>query len=207
MFSKDSLCLSWTGWIRSYSTRNPLERRTMKELLEGVTGGRGGRGGRGRKKGGAKGGKRDNEIQLGHGKNGVRWPGLSYKVSRIDPGKWYEEDKLTMKELTEEEGEAADADGLGTVFKQDLQTGKRYWRRESEKNWNFKGWTGRQWGGRDVGCPEMADGTPLLEFKSTVIEMKRVANQTKGGKKRTASVVVVVGNRKGCSRLCSGKRR
>lgn len=175
----------------------------MKELTAGVSGGRGGRGGRGRKKGGMRRGKQP-EILLGRGRNGVRWPGLSYPLSKIELGKWFDDDKLTMKAVDED----AEEDGvqpLGTVFHQDLQTGKRYGQRESEKNWSRKGWTGIKWGGRYVGCPERSDGTPLTEFKSTAIEVKRVANQTKGGKKRTASVLVVVGNGKGAVGFAVGK--
>lgn len=128
---------------------------------------------------------------------------MSYHLGRIEPGKWYEEDKLAIKEI-EEETEDADI-SLGTVFTRDLQTGKRFERRVSEKNWDRKGWTGRQWGGRYVGCPETPDGSPLPEFRSTVIEMKRVANQTRGGKKRTASVLVVVGNGCGAAGFAVGK--
>lgn len=192
----------FTFSCRKYSTRNPLERRSMKELMAGISGGRGGRGGRGRKKGGMKKGRQP-DILLGRGKKGVRWPGLSYPLSKIELGKWFDDDKLSMKTVDEESPEAENT--LGNVFYQDLQTGKRYVQRLSEKNWSRRGWTGIRWGGRYVGCPEMADGTPLTEFKSTVIELKRVANQTKGGKKRTASALVVVGNGNGAVGFSVGK--
>ena len=176
----------------------------MKELLGAVTGGRGGRGGRGRKKGGMKGGRRDGDMQLGKGKDGVRWSGLSYPLKKMEPGKWYNDDQMGLKKVSETEEEEMN-NTTGTVFFQDLETGKRSKRRLSEQNWNMKGWTGRGWGGRHVGCPEMPDGSPLLNFQSTVIEMKRVVNQTRGGKKRTASALIVVGNGDGAAGFAVGK--
>ena len=174
----------------------------MKELVGAVTGGRGGRGGRGRKKGGMKSGRQVSDIKLGRGKGGVRWPGLSYPLDKFEPGKWYSDKKMLMREVSEE---GNDREGLGVVFYQDLITGQRRKQRVSEKNWSMKGWTGRGWGGRYVGCPEMLDGTPLTEFRSTVIELKRVANQTRGGKKRTVSALVAVGNGGGAAGFAVGK--
>ncbi len=176
----------------------------MKELLGAVGGGRGGRKGKGRKKGGMKDGRRGFDVKLGHGKDGVRWPGLSFPIRKMEPGKWYNDDQLEMKEVSEETEEENDVE-FSTVLSQDLQTGKRYRRRLSETNWTIKGWTGKSWGGRHVGCPETPDGNPLLDFQSIVIERKRVVNQTKGGKRRSVSTVVVVGNGKGAAGFAVGK--
>ena len=190
--------------VRLYSTRNPLERRTMKDLMGSVTGGRGGRGGRGRKKGGVKGLRMTDSLKLGRGKEGIRWPGLSYPLSKVMQGKWLDNGQLDMKQVQEGDKEWDD-ENMGVVDTKDIETESRYFRRLSEKFWSFKGWTGRSWGGRYVGCPELPDGTPLTEFRSTVIEMKRVVNQTKGGKKRTVSCLVVVGNGNGAAGFAVGK--
>ena len=70
--------------VRHYATRNPVQHRTIKELIKGVYGGQRGRGGRGRRKGGAKGLKPPEELRIGRGAGGVRWPGLSYPLSKLN---------------------------------------------------------------------------------------------------------------------------
>ena len=188
--------------------RNPLERRTKEELMGGVSGGRGGRGGRGRKKGGKKGLRQTAAVALGEGVGGVRWAGLSHPLlterksssTRTD---WLQREQLGIKKA-KEEGEKDDV-MENQINWWDLEGDKRVQRRVSEIGWSIKGWSGKRWGGRDVGCPETPDGTPLTDFKSVVIELKHVSNQTKGGKKRSVSALIVVGNGNGAAGFAVGK--
>lgn len=187
---------------RTYA-KNPLESRSMAEL-KGVIGGgkKGGRGGRGRKKGGKKGLKQSLMVPLGQGKAGITWPGLSHTLQRTRYGSnWLQKDEL---------GAQVDADLAGRgkpneLFLPRLEGDKSVERRLSEMNWSRKGWSGRLWAGRYVGCPESPDGKPLTSFRSIVMELKRVSNQTKGGKKRTVSALVVVGNGNGVAGFAVGR--
>ena len=176
----------------------PVDRRPMEELLAGISGGRGGRGGRGRKKGGRKGVKASRFIYMGKGKANMAWPGLTTPLERS----YYKLNWLNRHEL----GPKPYEEGTEVTFHpSQLEGAKQVERRVSEMNWSRYGWSGRKWGGRYVGCPEAADGTPLTEFASVVIELGRVANQTKAGKKRTIRALVVVGNGKGAAGYAIGK--
>ena len=189
--SKAVLAARWYGV-------NPVDRRPMDELLAGISGGRGGRGGRGRKKGGRKGVRASRFIYMGKGKANVAWPGLTTPLERA----YYKPNWLNVKEL----GPKPFEEGTEASFQaSQLEGAKQVERRVSELNWSQYGWSGRKWGGRYVGCPEAADGTPLTEFASVVIELGRVANQTKAGKKRTIRALVVVGNGKGAAGYAIGK--
>lgn len=177
---------------------NPVDRRPMDELLAGISGGRGGRGGRGRKKGGRKGVKGSRFIYMGKGKANIAWPGLTTPLGRS----YYKLNWLNSKDL----GPQPFVEGTEASFlASQLEGAKQVERRVSEQNWSQYGWSGRKWGGRYVGCPEAPDGTPLTEFASVVIELGRVANQTKAGKKRTVRALVVVGNGKGAAGYAIGK--
>lgn len=191
---------------RFYSSRNPLERRTLKELLKSVSGDGGGRGGKVSKRGGVKGFKPPETLKLGRGQRGVRWPGLSYplpslkSIDRVSS----QESALSMKEAAQEGVDEGDEDvGVVSLRKFD----NREWepKRVSDMNWSRKGWSGRGWRGRSVGCPELPDGTPMMDFGSVVMEMKRTASHTSAGKKRTISCLVVVGNGKGAVGFAVGK--
>ncbi len=176
--------------------------------METVGGGRGGRGGRGRKKGGKKGLRQTKAITLGVGAKGVRWPGLSYPMEKDEDSKhWLQPEKLGLQRVDEEEEEGAEwkKDLHNRIGARDLEGEQRMELPESRKGWSFKGWSGRQWGGRYVGCPEAPDGKPLTDYRSVVIELKRVVNQTRGGKKRTVSALVVVGNGNGAAGFAVGK--
>ena len=196
--------LSLINHVRHYATRNPLQRRTIKELIKGVSGGRGGRGGRGRRKGGAKGLKPPEELKVGRGAGGVRWPGLSYPLPQVKSMQLWDKEKLIIQTV-DEKSEEWDNEDIGVVDLRKFEDSKMFKRRISEKNWSRKGWSGQSWGGRFVGCPESPDGQPRLDFHSIVIEMKRVANQTRGGKKRTISCLVIVGNGNGAAGFAVGK--
>lgn len=176
----------------------------MDALLGSVGGGRGGRGGRGRKKGGKKALRHQQEVILGSGQNNVRWGGLSHPFSserfRYGP-QWLKTDDFGMTEVSDSAEKTED-----NVFNaRDLEGPSGQRMPLSMQNWGKKGWSGRSWNGRYVGCPELPDGTPLTDFSSTVIELKRVSNQTKAGKKRTVSCLVVVGNGNGVAGYAVGR--
>ncbi|CAI8015263.1 28S ribosomal protein S5, mitochondrial [Geodia barretti] len=202
------------GGCRHYA-RNPMERLTMDQLKGSVGGGRGGRGGRGRKRGGKKGMRDTQAIWIGQGKGGERWPGLSYPLEETKYSlDWLQRRGLGMKKVQEEGEERGGEERRGEDGEEKQQfmlrlrviEGKRREvRKMSEMGWDRKGWSGRLWGGRHIGCPELPDSTPLEDFRSVVIEVKRVANQTKGGKKRTVSALVVVGNGNGMAGFAVGR--
>ncbi len=195
------------GGLRFYA-KDPLENRSMEALLSSVGGGRGGRGGRGRKKGGKKAIRLQPEVVLGSGGNNVRWGGLSHPLSiststgrlRYGP-QWLETTDFGMTQVSDDAGTMEDS--VLEVRQLEGPSGKRL--PLSMLNWSRSGWSGRSWGGRYVGCPELPDGTPLTDFSSTVIELKRVSNQTKAGKKRTVSCLVVVGNGNGVAGYAVGR--
>lgn len=190
--------------VRLYA-RNPLERRTREQLTAAVAGGRGGRGGRGRKRGGTKGLKHDQVIKFGEGVGGVRWPGLSFPLERkpLYGTQWLQPSRMGIQKV--EEGSADFPNWDNEVSVKEIEGNRQTKRKFSEMGWSRRGWSGKQWKGRYVGCPEAPDGTPLTAFRSVVIELKRVVNQTAGGKKRTVSALVVVGNGNGAAGFAVGK--
>ncbi len=189
--------------LRFYA-KNPLENRSLDTLLGSVGGGRGGRGGRGRKKGGKKAIRLQQQVELGSGRNNVRWAGLSHPLAsgrhRYGP-QWLDTHDFGSTQVPE--GQDASEESILDARQLEGPSGQRL--PLSMLNWSRTGWSGRSWGGRYVGCPELPDGTPLTDFSSTVIELKRVANQTKAGKKRTISCLVVVGNGNGVAGYAVGR--
>jgi len=105
-----------------------------------------------------------------------------------------------MKKVAEPDGEPAGRDihsensSLDTWLLEGDRKPSKY---QMTRDWSERGWTGGTVNGRHVGHPQLPDGTILSDFSSTIIEFKRVANQTKAGKKRTISCLVVVGNGNG----------
>lgn len=183
----------------------------MEVLTKTVGGGRGGRGGRGRKRGGKKGLRLEKNVTvLGEGAGGVRWPGLSYpmlKDEELQSRKhWLQPEKLGLKRVDEEKEDAEWKRELQNMINvRELEGDQKVELPLSRKGWSLRGWSGRQWNGRYVGCPEAPDGKPLPDFRSIVIELKRTSNQTRGGKKRTVSALVVVGNGNGAAGFAVGK--
>ena len=192
--------------LRGYSSRNPLERRSLKELLKSVKGDGGGksRGGTS-KRGGVKGFRAPQKLHLGRGKKDVRWPGLSYplplgkKVDLLPTG------DLQGKESSEVSTDFEEHEDLGFIDLRKFSDEQREPRKESEKGWSTRGWTSKGWKGRGVGCPERPDGMPLTDFKSIVVETKWTATHRTAGKKRTASSLVLVGNGRGAVGFAVGK--
>lgn len=203
---------------RVFGFRNPVERRTYEELMLGVKGKGKGKRGRVSKKGGSKVGI-DEVMELGYGhgsSSDVRWTGISRYlpiVPRI-PLDW----DSKIKSKTDDVNLERDEEHLGRFLKQStVATKSGAWEGWSRRG---TGWTGKSWGGRHVSFPVLPDGRELRQFDSIVIEVRRVANQTSAGKKRSIRAIVVVGNKNGvvgkyrstecytdhinCYRICSG---
>ena len=194
--------------LRFY-VKNPLESRSMDTLMGAVGGGRGGRGGRGRKKGGKKQLKRkDEKLVLGSGKDNIRWGGFSHPLSATPTARyrygtsWLKNDNFGIHRL--EESEETPYEGSVLELRQVEGPAPRP-KIYTRFGWTRKGWTGRSWNGRCVGPPELPNGTVRTDFSSVVIEMKRVANQTRAGKKRTVSCLVVIGNGNGVAGFAVGR--
>lgn len=186
--------------VRSYA-RNPIERRSYEELLKSMSSGRGGRGGKGRKKGGRKDFTSKEPLYMGQGTKGLRWPGLSLPLPKPKYGEnWMRSKDLGPRTISDAEWKWENA-----AVDRELPGEKRSARPLSEKNWGKKGWSGKIWGGRHVGCPELPNGEPLINFESIIIELRRVSNQTKGGKKSSLRALVVVGNGDGAAGYATGK--
>ena len=188
---------SRTPQKRLYSSRNPLERRTAREIYESLTGGEGGRKGRGQKWKGIKWVQIPREIRIGPGKKGQRWPGLNYPLpssgTNLDP--WARKEYLGPRVATPED-ELIMKD-LGMVKLRELQGEVYKGRSLPESNWSRKGWSGKTWKGRYVGMPETPDGTPIFGFHCILLDIRRVRWMTSSGSKMATKCLVITGNTKG----------
>lgn len=185
---------------RFYASRNPLERRTGKEIYNTLTGGKGGRKGRGQKWDRIEWIRPPKKIPLGRSRTGKRWPGLSYPLpsekeptGRLFGGQKKLLDPVELSEQTEQEG----LDDLGVISVSDLKGEYRSRRGLHEMNWSRKGWSGRTWKGRYVGIPEAADGTPMPDFHSVILDMYRARWKCTMGSQFAIQTSVIVGNGKG----------
>ena len=185
--------------LRLYASRNPLERRTAKELYDALTGGKGGRKGRGQKWDRVEWVQLPKKIPLGRGKKGQRWPGLSYPLPSTDttgPSLSAQKKFLAPVELSEGT-EQESMNDLGVINVSDLKGEYRTRRGLHEMNWSRKGWSGRTWKGRYVGIPEDSDGTPLPDFHSVILDMYRARWKCAMGSQFAIQTSVIVGNGKG----------
>ena len=185
-----SRCVNFALYIRRGYARYPTKTRTMEELTDAVGGGR--RGGRAR--GGIKKKKVQkqdtSEVTFGHGKDLIQWP---WKTSAK-----YLYGTSWLKDSNSGKPTRGDREDQQTTFTLDQIEGQQ--KRVlplSHMYWSTKGWTGKSLKGRYIGCPEAPNGEPLTEFYSVMVDLKRVANQTPTGRKRTISATVLVGNGNG----------
>ncbi|XP_065662337.1 small ribosomal subunit protein uS5m isoform X2 [Hydra vulgaris] len=70
---------------------------------------------------------------------------------------------------------------------------------------SLRGWSGTSWPGRYAGSPETPNKEPIEDFKSIVIEVKKVSVTRGNGKRKRTSAIVVVGNGKGAIGWAIGK--
>ena len=178
----------------------------MAELMKSAQGGTGGRKGRGKSRVKR---KTVENIKLGRGMKGIRWPGLSYRLpdSRdyLSALEWDKSSTFEPVTVDETDPSVEDSELMGVVNPRDLEDIQREPRRESEMGWDKMGWSGRVWGGKYVGCPELVDGTPIRHFRSYVLELKAVAHMTNQGRKRTYFCAALVGNGRGSVGLAVGR--
>jgi len=78
-------------------------------------------------------------------------------------------------------------------------------RPERQRRKMQRGWTGTSWPGRYAGAPESLNGEVVKGFESIVLEVKRVACTTKGGRNRQIFSIVAVGNKNGSIGWAVGK--
>nr|ACO12973.1 mitochondrial 28S ribosomal protein S5 [Lepeophtheirus salmonis] len=149
----------------------------------------------GQKRGRAKGLPRRKNLnvyqQIGYGKLGMDWPGLTSDITqrRSDTNL---RSKNTIKEMSE---------GAYDEYKEKLKekglqmTSGRKRKRVSPLQ---RGWTGGSNQGKKVGPPLTQDGTPLDNFESIILESKYIQHMTKlHGRFRNSSTLVVTGNKDG----------
>ncbi|EDV21737.1 28S ribosomal protein S5, mitochondrial [Trichoplax sp. H2] len=161
---------------RNYTTA--LTRHEFNILRKAATGGRGRRGTRVKKK----------AVDFNAAVDKFKWPGYNAPLESTKLG------KRTSLSSTEEHQEdqpsfSPRVDNYRSTLKKDLG----------------RGWTGFGWGGRSLGSPAAPDGTILDEFYSTCIELRRVTNQTSGGKRSRMRALVIVGNKNGAIGYAFGK--
>ncbi|KAM5164778.1 small ribosomal subunit protein uS5m [Mantella aurantiaca] len=164
--------------------------KLWKGVLADASGGRKGRGKRTKKRIQ----KNLNHGQsIGEGKSGFLWPGLNMPIS------------LNRKELAIEKRNKEQQEEMQANLIRDRDEFEK--RKKTRVKRPERGWTGRSWGGVAIGHPDPGpNGETYEDFECRVIELKRVSNMTaRDGRKRTLSVLVVVGNGNGAAGFAVGK--
>nr|XP_023396851.1 28S ribosomal protein S5, mitochondrial isoform X2 [Loxodonta africana] len=167
---------------------------TAKELWKGVlaetgAGARKGRGKRTKK-------KRRKDLNrgqiIGEGRSGFLWPGLNVPLMRNGVVQ-------TIAQRSKEEQKKVEAN---MVRRREEQEQKKKIKVKQER-----GWSGNTWGGVSLGPPDPGpNGETYEDFDTRVLEVKNVFNMTaKEGRKKSARVLVAVGNGRGAAGFAVAK--
>ncbi|XP_064124464.1 small ribosomal subunit protein uS5m isoform X2 [Loxodonta africana] len=184
-----------SNWMsQQYRPYSFFIKLTAEELWKGVlaetgAGARKGRGKRTKK-------KRRKDLNrgqiIGEGRSGFLWPGLNVPLMRNGVVQ-------TIAQRSKEEQKKVEAN---MVRRREEQEQKKKIKVKQER-----GWSGNTWGGVSLGPPDPGpNGETYEDFDTRVLEVKNVFNMTaKEGRKKSARVLVAVGNGRGAAGFAVAK--